>query len=183
MVANKELSNYLLPFCCVWKDSSFPFLPCHAEFIRGMDEDAGMSWMLGDMLSPQDPSLDAVVLAGERTRIAHPFMRPIYHLSIWLAVTFVLHAKVSPTLALSRLSPVPLYPNVCGVDRVHPRNDLLSRLCVICRRIVSNDPIWYKRPSEIWWSNPVGFIPPPSHTHTQSLLPLTEKAKRAMYWI
>lgn len=41
----------------------------------------GFPEWVGDMLSPQDPSLDAVLLAGERTYTTFPFMRPIYHLA------------------------------------------------------------------------------------------------------
>lgn len=78
-----------------------------------MDEDTSVSWMVGDMLNPQDPSLDTILLAGERTHTTLPFIMPIYHPTVWLAVTSVLCGKVSLTLALSHFSPFCLNPNVC----------------------------------------------------------------------
>ena len=63
------------------KIAHFHFL-YSAEFIKGMDEDTRMSWIAGDMLSPHDPSFDAILLTGERTYTTFAFMRLIYHLTI-----------------------------------------------------------------------------------------------------
>lgn len=175
-IQNCQISRYLPT--ANWKIAHFHITHCR-EFIRGMDEDTRMSWMVSDMLSPQDPSLDAIRTTGERTYTTFPFMRPIYHLAIWFAVTSVLCVKVPQTLALSWLSPFSLYPDMCvGVGSI--------RLMIHCTGLVSfieecfaMTPISHKRPSEVLMvrlnedhSTPTSLL-----SHTRSHLSLHWESK------
>lgn len=102
-----QINWYLLTV--YWKMAYYHSMYC-TELIRWMDEDMKVSyslWMVADMLSPQGPSLDAIFLAKAKDTHLIP-SSPICHLTTWLAVTSVLCVKVSPTLALSWLSPFSL---------------------------------------------------------------------------
>ena len=145
-----------------WKIAHFHFPLCR-EFIRGMDEDTSVSRMVGDMLNPQDPSSDTILLAGERTHTTFSFIMPICHPTIWLAVTSVLCGKVSLTPALSCLSPFCLNLNVCVCVCVCVWRESF-RVVIYCTGLVSFverclavTPISLQRSGDTRWRSPLSL--------------------------
>lgn len=142
-----------------WKIANFYFPYCTEYITEWLRKQESPEWLLSPAGSSQ----------GKRTHTTFPFMRPIHHLPVWLAVTSVLCVKVPLTLTLTCRSPfISLSMWVCA-HGIHQRSDLLYKLCLICPRVFYSDSDLHLPQEASQQSHPLRItLPPPplclSHT-------------------